>query len=130
LDRIGISTYGQGETLAQFLDEKEVLARVGGELDLLDELIGLLRTECDSAHERIHDALKMQDESELLDATHKLRGAVSHFSAPEVSAAAELLETLVKDGEIESALTQSTRLQELTERLLEVLSALVKENSD
>lgn len=99
------------------LDEALALTRVGGDADLLREVVELFLDDCPQALERIRSAVASKDASALEHDAHSLKGSVSTFGAQRAFEAALALE---KQGRAKDLTGVETGLREL-ESALEAL---------
>ena len=67
--------------MSAVFDGEEMLERVGGDRELLAELVVLLREECDHLVPMIKEAVAAGDVSSLEQAAHKLKGSVRQMAA-------------------------------------------------
>jgi PAS domain S-box-containing protein len=82
----------QVETHLRQLDESLALSRVGGDVDLLKEVIGLFLSDYPTTFEKIKDAVAGSDANALEHHAHSLKGSVSTFGAGRAFEAAFELE--------------------------------------
>src|SRR6266542_3475055 len=75
------------------LDETALLHSVGGDIDFLDELIGLFLAACPTLLYQIRVALAISDFAALGRAARILKGALRSFPLGQATRAAEALET-------------------------------------
>jgi CheY-like chemotaxis protein len=106
------------------LDKDAVLMRVGGDRDLLQEIVQLFVADSPSMVAGIRQALDAGDARKLYEAAHLLKGAVGNFAAPGAFAAALALETLGRQGSLNGAREAFSRLQAEIERLHAALAEL------
>lgn len=85
------------------LDEALALSRVGGDFELLREVVGLFLDDYPQAVEKIRAALAANDASGVEHHAHSLKGSVSTFGAQDVFEAALELETLGRSGSLTGA---------------------------
>jgi PAS domain S-box-containing protein len=107
------------------LDKDAVLMRVGGDRELLQEIVQLFLADCPRMIAGIRQALDEGDARKLYEAGHLFKGAVGNFAAPEAFAAALALETLGRQGSLNGAREAFSRLQVEIERLHAALAELV-----
>lgn len=90
---------------AQFphLDEALALSRVGGDFELLREVVGLFLDDYPRALEKIRNALAANDASGVEHNAHSLKGSVSTFGAKGVFEAALALEKMGRGGNLSGA---------------------------
>jgi PAS domain S-box-containing protein len=102
------------ETQLRQLDEALAISRVGGDVDLLKEVVGLFLDDYPTTLEKIKSAVAAQDASALEHSAHSLKGSVSTFGAQRAFEAAFALEKQGRSGDLESA---SAGLLELEQAL-------------
>lgn len=110
---------------AQVIDEKELLARVGGDWDLLGELVRIFAKEYPGYLKDLDDAMDRQDGEALHNAAHRLKGTVGNFSGKLAFQAAVDLETLAVNDKISQAGETLIRVREELSRLREALERLM-----
>jgi CheY-like chemotaxis protein len=120
------ATAPAAEAAPEVLDPKQALKRVGGDAELLRELVGLFNADCPHLRAEIRQAVAAGDAPKLKRATHTLKGAVSNFGARLTVAAAERLEALGKKGDLTGAGEAAAVLEGELERLLPALAALAR----
>ena len=103
----------------------DALRHVGGDKDLLKELLQLFAVECPQLLASIREAIDHSDAVLLRRAAHSLKGAVSNFGAPAVVAAAQRLELLGQQENLLEAPAACARLQETLDRVQPDLDAVV-----
>ena len=99
------------------LDEAVALSRVGGDVELLREVVGLFLDDYPQSLEMIRDAVARGDQSGLERHAHSLKGSVSTFGAEEAFDAALALEKQGRTGDL-------TNSQDGLHRLEQALTAL------
>ncbi len=82
------------------VNREALIRRVGGDLDLLQEMFRILEQDRPRMMERIRMALDAEDSEELEAAAHALVGAVSNFSAADAVQRARELESGAREGRI------------------------------
>jgi PAS domain S-box-containing protein len=85
------------------LDEALALSRVGGDFELLREVVGLFLDDYPRALEKIRTAVAANDASGVEHNAHSLKGSVSTFGAKDVFEAALALEKLGRSGNLSGA---------------------------
>ena len=110
-------------------DKAELLARVGGDWDLLREIVGLFLAEGPVRVAEIRKAIDGMDTATLMASAHALKGAVSVFGARPAVEAALRLEQLGRAGNLAHAREGLTLLDETMTALMPALEALMKEES-
>jgi two-component system, sensor histidine kinase and response regulator len=112
---------------AETLDAASVLDRMGGDADLLQELVEVFWDDCPKLMSDIRKSLDDQSAKDLRDAAHALKGSLCNFGANSACEAALKLETLGRDGNLDRAEEVFTALEEGLSRLKPALVALEKE---
>ena len=99
----------------------EVLARVGGDRELLAEISRLFVDDAPRHLEKIREALDARDGEALRRAAHGLKGAAANFDAEGVVSAARTLEEIGRTGEFgaHDAVWRSLTFE--TDRLISIL---------
>ena len=103
------------------IDLAELWNRVEGDRDLLRELIDALQGETKPLLEAITGAVKSGDPARLERAAHKLKGAIVVFGARNVVSTAQTLESMGREGNLQTA---EQHVQQLEAQLIEVQAAL------
>jgi PAS domain S-box-containing protein len=85
------------------LDPDHALERIGGDRELLAELVAIFGQECPLLIGEMREALARRDSRVLERAAHSLKGAVGNFGAQSAFAAARELEALARTGDMERA---------------------------
>ena len=99
----------------------EVLARVGGDRELLAEISRLFVDDAPRHLEKIREALDAHDGESLRRAAHGLKGAAANFDAGGVVEAARALEEIGRTGEFGAHEPAWRSLIFETDRLISVL---------
>jgi len=94
------------------LDEAVALSRVGGDFELLREVVGLFLDDYPQALEKIREAVVAGDQGNLERQAHSLKGSVSTFGAKEAFEAALALEKQGRAGDLTSAAEGLSRLEQ------------------
>ncbi len=106
------------------LDESVALGRVGGDVELLREVVGLFLDDYPQSLELIRQAVAQGDQSSLERHAHSLKGSVSTFGAQEAFDAAQALEKQGRTGDLSSAAEGLARLEQALIHLRPELEAL------
>ena len=102
----------------------EVLARVGGDRELLAEISRLFVDDAPVHLQKIRQALDASDGEALRRAAHGLKGAAANFDADAVVSAARELEEIGRTGHFNSAEALWQSLTSETDRLLVILRSV------
>jgi two-component system, sensor histidine kinase and response regulator len=104
-------------------DERAALEYSGGDRQLLEEVIGIFRSDCPRSLRRIDLALKQRDGEALRLAAHGLKGAIATIGAPAGRQAAAALEQAGRVADFDEAQRIRERLTREIERLDAALAA-------
>ena len=118
----GVTTRGGGEASLPVPDR--VLARVGGDRQLLAEISRLFVADAPQHLERIRAALDARDAESLRRAAHGLKGAAANFDADGVVTAARELEDMGRNAHFVGHEHAWRALTVETERLISLLRAV------
>jgi HPt (histidine-containing phosphotransfer) domain-containing protein len=80
-----------------------VLARIGGNLAMLRELLGIFETDSARLLAQLEDAVRARDGDRLARTAHTLKGMVGFFEAPAAVRAAVELDALGRGGRFDGA---------------------------
>jgi PAS domain S-box-containing protein len=105
------------ETQLRQLDESLALSRVGGDAELLKEVVELFLDDYPATFERIKSAVASRDASALEQHAHSLKGSVSTFGAERAFEAAFTLEKQGRSGDLTAAQDGLLQLQKALEAL-------------
>jgi signal transduction histidine kinase/CheY-like chemotaxis protein len=102
----------------------DVLARVGGDRELLAEISRLFVDDAPRHLEHIRQALDASDGEALRRAAHGLKGAAANFDAEGVVSAARALEEMGRTGDFTTHEAEWQSLTRETDRLISILRAV------
>src|SRR5664279_1007875 len=85
---------------ARALDRELALSRIGGDLELLQEIALLFLSDSSRMLEEIHKAVVSRNASGLDRAAHTVKGCVSNFGAQELYDAALALERMGRSDDL------------------------------
>jgi two-component system, sensor histidine kinase and response regulator len=108
----------------QQLDESLALSRVGGDADLLREVIELFLDDCPQALEGIRSAVAAQDATALEHQAHSLKGSVSTFGARRAFEAALALEKQGRSKNLSGVENGLGQLEDALQALVPELQAI------
>ena len=103
VDEVGPEAAIEAVQVDADVDEKELLARVDGDRELLNELIDILFEDLAIRLPEILEAIESGDSDRLCRTAHSLKGAISNFGAKRCVASAYRLETIGHNGELSEA---------------------------
>jgi signal transduction histidine kinase/DNA-binding response OmpR family regulator len=105
------------EPEAPALDRAAVLDRVGGNVQLLQDLITTFHDDCSRLLPGLRDALRRNDATEVRHAAHTVKGMVSFFAAKSATSAALALEKMGAAQDLTCAEREFATLVREIERL-------------
>ena len=106
------------------LDESVALNRVGGDFELLREVVELFLDDYPQALEKIRVAVASGDQTDLERHAHSLKGSVSTFGAKDAFEAAFTLEKQGRQGDLADAAENLLRLEDALTALRPELEAI------
>ncbi len=116
-----------GPAATPMIDWHDAMETVGGDRELLCELIDVFVEERDNMMGEIRGALEVADVLELRRSAHALKGALHHLGAKTTAATARQLEQLGESGTVAGAAKWLKALDEQTKQLTIELVAFTKE---
>ena len=105
---------------------KRALEFVGDDEGLFRELVQLFMARNETLLNAIEAAIAAGDSEGLRDAAHSYKGAVGHFAADSVRELALSLESMSKEGRMDSALDEFNRLRVAATRLMDELAVYLR----
>ena len=108
---------------AAAFDRDEMLERVGGDVELLTDVIEVFLEECTRMMQEIESALDGGDAKLLHSAAHSMAGALLNISAAPAASEAQQLELLGNEQRLADSAPVLQRLQHEIERLKQVLDS-------
>ena len=109
------------------LDRAALLERLGGNVNVLKQVVGLSLVECPRLLGAVHEAVKGNDARALERTAHALKGMLATLAAPKAQAAALRVETLGREGDLGDAADAVAGLEAELAGLRAELSALAGE---
>jgi two-component system, sensor histidine kinase and response regulator len=106
------------------VDRDALLERVGGDTDLLKELVNLFLDDSLGLVDRIRQAVMRKDADDLEKVAHGLKGSVLNFGAKTVADIAQVLETMGRNRDITKAQNVAAELDKQIEALRAELKAM------
>uniref|UniRef100_E6QMD6 histidine kinase n=1 Tax=mine drainage metagenome TaxID=410659 RepID=E6QMD6_9ZZZZ len=127
-DREGVSSLDPaGLTEPSSVVVSELLERIGGDRELLSELLALFRGDYPGQIQALREALKNRDAATLQRVGHALKGTLGNLSAPVASQIAAELESIGISGETDLAECKVNALDNETGRVIQALESLCME---
>ena len=109
------------------VDHVYALEQVGGDRELLIELIELFVGACSSMLRNLEEAVATADPDAIQQAAHLFKGSFAQFGAFYAADLCGRLESMGRQGDVDGALSLLPALREETERVLACLEAFVEE---
>jgi PAS domain S-box-containing protein len=109
------------------LDTRQLLARLGGKVALLVQVLQLFRSECPRLMHDLRDAIAQRDAERIHFAAHALKGTLGNLSAADAFASALRLQELGRTGTLADADTAFAALEQQIERLDHAIVQLTAE---
>ena len=104
------------------MNNQDLLDRLGGDEELLKEVIGLFNEDCPQMMTLIRNGLAASDALAVNRAAHQLKGSAGNFDAEELSALAQHIELRAHDGDLAAAEATMPALQAAVDKLLAELA--------
>jgi hypothetical protein len=108
-------------------DPIEALSRLDGDVELLESLFDVFRTECPRMLAALHDAVDSGYAAALVRAAHDFKGAVGNFSDSTTFEWALALEMMGHEGVLAGANDTLERLEAGVQNLEESLGAFLRQ---
>jgi HPt (histidine-containing phosphotransfer) domain-containing protein len=102
-------------------DREGLLERLGGDTELLDEILGIFHDECKEMLATVRSAVGDGDAHRVERAAHSLKGALLNISAEAAAEQALRLEQVGRAGELELCSEMLSDLEEEVDRLQQIL---------
>jgi two-component system sensor histidine kinase/response regulator len=122
----GGRTSASGRDVDEVVDRAELMERLGGNVQLIRNLVRLFLADCPRMLTEIQAAAASRDAQALERAAHALKGSAGNFAAHRAVEAARQLELMGRDANLEGAAAACTTLQQEIARLVPVLEALAE----
>ncbi|MFH0960188.1 MAG: response regulator [Pseudomonadota bacterium] len=112
------------------IDQAELMARIGGDYDILRELTDMFLKEYPEAIQKMRAAISIGDMYGFRIACHSLRGSIATFSSSSATKAVARLEKLRDLSQSEELMTKlETELKDMTKALIDFVSVNPKKES-
>jgi CheY-like chemotaxis protein/HPt (histidine-containing phosphotransfer) domain-containing protein len=108
----------EAEAPVEAAAEAEVLARVGHNIEMLQELLSIFETDCQNLLAELREAVAASSGQRLTRAAHTLKGMVAFFERPAAVRAAVTLEELGRDERFDAAEPAITTLAAEAQHIL------------
>jgi len=121
-----VESPGEAEILARGIDRDEIIQRFGEDLELLDEVAGLLIKGLPASLVSLRDAIAGGDAVGLERAAHALKGAISQFTCKGPFETASRLERMGREQRMSDAEGALATLTDQCQRLSQALTGFRK----
>jgi two-component system sensor histidine kinase/response regulator len=98
-------------------DHHQALEYVGGDDELLEDLMNLFLKRKNILLKAVEDAIAAADAEAISDTAHALKGAVNHFAAKRAQKLAQIIEDNARVGKLEDVDTLFGEVQKAVEQL-------------
>ncbi len=110
--------------MERIVDRDAILELVGGDSDLLKEVVALFLTDCPRLFDDIRGSISDQNSEVLQRSAHSVKGALQILAAESAIEKAIVLELIGKNSEFSKAEAAFKELEREVERLLPELNQL------
>jgi CheY-like chemotaxis protein len=111
---------------ASLFDASTMLANIGGDVELFDQLIRLFLERHRTMVQDIEVAIAQADRAELERAAHSMKGTAGNLCAPDVVLLASQLEAIGRLGTLAEAPALLLQLERAIQQLVEVLTRQIR----
>lgn len=111
------------------INSQELWERLGGDHELLSEILECFHQEYPAQIQTLREALQVKEAHRVERVAHSLKGALANLSAPEGRKLAAEVERLARTGELAQADSLLAPLEEEINRVFQALHNLSKESS-
>ena len=108
---------------AAIFDRVEMLERLGGDAEMLNDLIDLFLTECPKMLQGVREATEREDPSTIERTGHALKGACLNLSSKQAAAVAEKIEAAGRGDQLGETRALLAQLSDELSLLSEALTA-------
>jgi CheY-like chemotaxis protein len=115
------------ESTRQVIDESELQNRVGGDRELLNDVVSVFLEDCPLKLREVREAIQNRDPDGLRRSAHALKGAVANFAAHSAVEIAQKLENLGKQQNMTQAAETLPLLETEIENVRRVLESIQME---
>ncbi|MGC9454238.1 MAG: response regulator [Phycisphaerae bacterium] len=120
----------EGATMdKQILDIDELKDRIGGDDEIVGEILGVFRDTCEESMQAISDAIDSGDPTRIERSAHALKGALGNIAAHKAHEVALKIEKMGESGDVEGARNAFAELRERIQELEQILAKLAKEDA-
>ncbi len=102
-------------------DLAKVMANIGDDRELLDELIAIFVEDYPKQRERLHAALSAQDAEGINKSAHTIKGSVGVFAAEQAWQLAYELEKIGASGQLDCAQEKMSQMEAEIDNLIQSL---------
>jgi HPt (histidine-containing phosphotransfer) domain-containing protein len=121
-----MTSTNESKVSAQVFDKTKAIENLGGDMDLLKEIIGIFLEDYPNQMKQIREGILAGDAEAVEHAAHSMKGSVSNFAAKRAYDAAYRLEVLGREGNLGEANEALGDLEKEIEGLKDGLDAAVE----
>ena len=114
-----LSTQHDGETVQPPMDREAALVRLGGDAELLEELLALMLVQSRELAAEIREAVPRANIKVVLIAAHTIRGSAANLEIGALADAAFVLEAMARRNDLSTADEICARIEAELDRLEE-----------
>jgi two-component system sensor histidine kinase/response regulator len=119
-----LTASASGDAQESVLDRTELLERMGGDREILAEIVGLFLRGYPKQLAELNEAVARGDAVRIERAAHAFKGEVSNLASARATAAALRLELMGREGNLAGAKEGLADLERAVEQLKAALSAI------
>jgi len=112
--------------MSEIFDRNELMERVDGDIEFLQETIAMLDEDCPTLFAQIRAAAASGDAEQLAAAAHALKGMLANFCAEPAEAAARELEMMGRNGQLTGVEVATEQMQLELDRLQKALHEFLR----
>ncbi len=112
--------------MSDTFDEKALMEHVDGDVEFLEETVGMLDEDGPALLEQIRAAAASGDAAALVKPAHTLKGMLANFCADPAESAARELEIMGREQRLADVRAAVDKAQRETQRLIEALKQYLR----
>jgi HPt (histidine-containing phosphotransfer) domain-containing protein len=109
------------------LNVDSALEMLGGDMDLLREVVEMFLTDLPNKLEELRTGIAQSDPDKVRRVAHSLKGAAANIAAEDVRSSAFEIEQLASNGDLDSVVTRVPELERRIQALVEAIRVLQQE---
>ncbi len=124
---VSMGSSDRGSSNSEVFDLPSLWARVGGDVELLREMVAIFTVEAPPILAQLEAAIESNDPARVERASHKLRGSLAQFSAHAAAETAGHLEDMGKNSSLQGADVVCQSLRREVAELLQAMNLVVSQ---